>query len=489
MIVIEYKLKNVSPLIIKDYGKGNSNQKETIKYITGSSVRGFVISKLDKNYFIKNKVEILSDNVKFLNAYPCTNNVPSIPSPKIYYATKQEPNNLSSILDNEKKGNEKRASIGNFCIIEDNELSPINVILDEAMNNTTVKSDETDDKNLFRSSYIYQGQTFCGYIIINDNEKLANEILEIFKNKSIYLGGFLSHGFGKCECISSDIINKMPYEEYRVKESNNVMKMLLLSDTSMINELGEPCGLDIEYLKDKLGNFEIKECSSSIINVYGRNRTIGGNIPTTVMYEKGSVFVFKFDTAPDIKKIIEFENTGIGIRRAEGYGQIVFTDKLPSNAIKKEMDTEKITLTTNEKLNPEETKMLENLAKNYYKLLIKRVMEQKVIEERGKLSKSQLGVILSMISTLKAVPEDAQKILEDFFREKSERKESISSKYNKIKEHIKTVFNSKINEFFDINKETIFGLETKDLFNKNDEIQIKLDFLETEIRYNFRKEV
>ncbi len=482
MTVIEYRFKNIQPVIIKDENIEGKNQIDTIRYIPGSSVRGFAISRMDKSFFDANKKEILSDKVRFLNAYPIINDEISIPSPKNYYANKSDDKVLKSILETEKDNDSKRAGLGDFCIIDNTEISCINVGLGESLNNNV------HDREIFRSRYIAPGQNFGGYIAVDENEEIADRIVDIMNSGNMYFGGYISHGFGKCEG-RAEKIDKMPYEKYRSSAAQSEMKLLLLSDTLMKNEYGEPCGLDMEYLCEKLGSFDISMCASSVRSVGLRNRTWNCRIPSENMYEKGSIFLLKFDKAPDMAVIEEIENKGLGIRRGEGFGQVVFTDAVPREAQKILIENKAKAEVYNTDVTEDEN-MLKALAAKYYKTQINiRMVDTLADKKKGpdkcftKLSASQAGVIRAMVQRLKFTPERAVNEFDIFFKHNGEKQVSKSIKYEDAKEHINNVFDwHKFKNIISEKNNTYFGVDADALLSDRDKLMLQLDFIDKEIQ-------
>ncbi len=493
MTVIEYKLKNIKPIKINDSNRGGTNQLETLKYITGSSVRGYVISRLDKVYLDKNKKNVLSPVTRFYNAYPLVGDEISLPSPKIYYAAKNSPDKLFSVLDRDIDGM-KRADMGDFCTIADDVVNCFSTSLGETMNNNV------GEKKIFRSRFISANQKFGGYIVTEETE-LADKIIDILKG-GICIGAGISNGFGRCSCISAKIITDMPYSSYRIEslDKNREIKLMLLSDTVMVNSYGEPCGLDVEYLKSELGDFEIKRSSASVVRSLGYNNTWGCAIPSVTMYEKGSVFSLSFADEPDLEKIRCLEEKGIGIRREEGFGQIVFTDKLSETALRHELskrnETEDelirgVDAEDADGLNADDKAVLKQLAAKYYDMLINERIQQYVVDNKTNnfkgISKSALGNVMSMITVLKYSPLEAESKLKTFFENMSKRTESAAKPYKITERYITYIFQTNISDVLDI-KDNVFGQAFDDVMEPFIKMWYKLELLENEIRYGFRKE-
>lgn len=508
MTVIEYTVKNIEPVKITNDNRGNKgereNQIETMNYITGSAVRGAVINfaAKDGEWFEENRIDILTDNVRFLNAYPLCGSDFSIPSPKGYYAEKGKEEILYSVLDeNNRTDDKKRADIGSFCTINGDIINYTNVRLGEAMGNNV------GEKKIYRSGYIKADQYFGGYIVIDNDCGISDKITEILNGREIYIGASSSRGYGKC-LFTAKTQEKMPYENYMGYKAGE-MYLMLLSDTVMLNKYGEPCGLDAEYIKDALGvsSVEIERCATSIVKGRGHNRTWECDIPNVIMYEKGSVFKLKFKNEnPDINKMKDLMSKGLGIRLEEGFGQILFTDKLRSkmegNKILPEenMPSENERhIKTKQELSESDKMTIKTAARNYLRIIIEDAIEERLVKRKNDsfsdLSLSQSGNILSMITILKFTPAEAKDKFESYFNGIREKKASLASKYIKTEEYIKSVFDGDIEDLLGIDKNSnIFdaemdGLTVKELLEEggNEDMLVKLDLLEREIRYYFRK--
>lgn len=484
MKIIKYILKNSEPIKIINKQRGSENQLETLRYITGSAIRGTVINLLGDK-FNDYKSKILSDSVRFFNAYPVAGNKIAIPSPKIYYAVRTNPNQIFSIFSDKVPEGAKRADMGDFCILNGKEAEIIKVELGENMSNNIGK------KEVFRSQNISANQEFSGYIVIDNDDELANEILEIIKDCDISVGSGTSKGYGKCR-ITAEYSDIMPYSEYRADSFKDTVTMLCISDVTMLNTEGEPCGIDTDYIADFIGmkSCDVIESSTTTFKSFGRNRKWECDIPSVTMYEKGSVFRLKFDKEiSDVNRLYELQNKGIGIRRGEGFGQIVFTDGLFEEGEKNEYKAPIITEGEAES-HKEDEDVKKAIKVKLTKMILEDNIEKYILENDNngfdRLSKSQLGVILSILSMFKNNPDNAIVRLKNFFDNKGKRTSTISKKYESIKEYISNLFIRSIKDILKINKDAEIDI---DISNDSVEMKmIKLDLLEKQIRFYLRKE-
>ena len=145
----------------------------------------------------------------------------------------------------------------------------------------------------------------------------------------LILGNARSSGLGKCEILSKDFVS---YEDtpFAVNAPSHALEnkcyMMLYSHTVMRDETGEYAGLHLKALEKKLGVSElrIEYCATSTKSIHGYNRKLGVKIPSVPMYEQGSVFQFSYQGLLTPERMREVMESGIGVRRNEGFGQVVF---------------------------------------------------------------------------------------------------------------------------------------------------------------------
>lgn len=542
---IKFKIHNVEPLRIANLEKSQIRQVETLRYIPGSTIRGFVINRLSKklsNNFDKIKTILLSDNVKFLNAYPSYDNKELVPSTKEFYSKREEKNKLISILDADDKKliGTKRANLGDFCYVNnDKELyafstkigESLNIVTETPQNKFNKETFQNDkDKNMFRMQYMNKGQTFIGYIqLMDEGKKFEEDIKKTFCSPLIKLGSDKSTGFGKCEISYLNTISELPFNNISianrdVKISSHVY-MLAISDFTMINEIGEICGLDLETLetnlnkgKSNIKKLEINKCSTSVININGTNSTWGTRIPSVPMYELGSVFKLEFTGELDSMDLRRIEHEGLGIRKSEGFGRVVFLDREKISGCNEfigDLDNNKEVANSNlnnviniNKLSTDEKDTLVICAKGIFKfkyeMLLQRCIQEKAKELKvsiSELSKSQLGSILTIIRNLEYKPRDAKNKLNSLFDHIKCKSSKFKYKYKEIEKYINKILDE--NNLFSLMNDTSENIDTElnicgfniksdndlvtnKIFTEDELMVFKLQLVERIIKYNGR---
>lgn len=543
---IKYIIRNKEPLRIADDSTSQSGQTVTLRYIPGTTMRGYVINKMAAMPdFEQLKIELFSDQIKYFNAYLCVKEKNEeegnkkvkvkalFPSPKGFYEDKTEKDGKKEIenvvIAGKFTGGHKRASLGRYCYIQDDCIYYYNV---STASDMKIKIDQkgTDDQSVFRNEYIERGHYFIGFIAVERHET-AQKIKNLF-NQELILGNARASGFGKCEVVSCELVKELPYQEYLpCEDQENGCYMMLLSNTVLRSKNGELCGFTDEMVDDlgeKLGvkKLNIQYCSTSTVNVRGYNRTWGVRLPAMTAYEAGSVFHLTFSGILTYSKMLEVVKKGIGIRLNSGLGNVLFlngyekvkykearnyfedTDKEKKSKLKKKQDPDK-EQDSKKQEDPEKKDaetVLEIVAKNYYRNMLERKLEvyiNNVIEdEKGpfcdiRTSSSQLGTIDSILTAHKYDPKKAKKALLEYLKHENEKadKNNTHKGHNSLKrmdEFVQqSIFTKSLDEIADFSgKEPgkIMGIATSDLLSEDEKIRMQLKVIVDLIRFKNKEE-
>ena len=91
MKYIRYIVKNDEPLRIADDSTSQDGQTVTLRYIPGTTIRGYIVNQLVYTLgeqFDKYKRDLISGQIVYMNAYLYENNRELLPSPKGFYEDK-----------------------------------------------------------------------------------------------------------------------------------------------------------------------------------------------------------------------------------------------------------------------------------------------------------------------------------------------------------------------------------------------------------------
>ena len=330
---IRYRLRTDTPVLITDLGRSRGNSYETRGYIPGSAIRGMVISTLaaqEPEWFSAHKVELLSDRTKFLDAVPVVGSAAPLPSIKGFYEDKEEKRFETVVKNGDFAPGLKRAKLGAFCALEGDTVVYWSARTD-GVTRIQQNTGGEEDTRPFQTRYLCAGQEFEGYIRLSDPQ-LVPELSRALP-ETVWVGADRYEGFGKCTVTLREGVEAPAWvEQYSPKTQGQVgaeLYLLAVSPLTMLNGLGEPCGIDERELARKLGveRCTIAFCSTSMSEYGGYNRIWKSRAPAVRMYDRGSIFHLVCNEAPALERLCAVEREGLGIRRGEGYGQVLFLGK------------------------------------------------------------------------------------------------------------------------------------------------------------------
>lgn len=443
---IRYRIRTESNMIMTDLGRSKRNSTETVRIINGAAVRGFVLNTLSENYpdeFERYRVQLLSDSCRFLDALPVNgDHVPLAPIMG-FYADKNGDNFQTVLVDGNLDAGLKRVSYGSCCAIEDDALISWSTATDGVLR-INISQGKEDDSNLFQTRYITKNQEFEGYICF-DNPELAPLLAKAF-DEIVILGADRYEGFGLCSVTSIETVpEKRQIAEYGIKEQSEITRdiyMLALSPFTMLNIAGEPCGIDEAELARMLGvsEVEVLVCSTSLVNRGGFNSRWKCRLPQIRMYDAGSIFHLVCSSAPDIDNIRRIENTGIGIRRNEGCGQLLFISEQRFNRIRS------ITNVNTVLEGEGDTVAIDRRKRQAWIMDNAEVINDMM--RRYRLSKSQLGELQSVIENgIIRTPDDIFGEMHVFFEHNlNDRGPEHAEKFRWLSEFVEPIVNRDVNE-------------------------------------------
>ena len=502
---LRYVIRNTEPVRIADESTSQSGQTNTLCYIPGTTIRGLVISELAKDERFESwKKQLFGNEVAYLNAYPMAGEQELFPSPKGFYEDKtvaEGKKDIQNVVCNGKfEEGYKRAGLGKYSYLDRDCVCYYSVDTGADLK-VRIHASKQEERTLFRNEHIMPGQLFCGYIKVN-NPELKKQIAAVFRGQVI-IGSSRSAGLGKCEVLHCEEVSRVPYGEYLPEKEEGHCYMLLLSNTAMRKGNGELCGIDVVQLQEKMGvqNLEVEFCSTSTVTVQGYNSTWKTRVPSAVMFEQGSVFKLKFTGNLTKETMERLCHDGIGIRRNEGCGRIVFLRDYEAVRYKLAGKAAEQSETLAGTRHKEDEEMLRRIAKQIYLERIENAVEQYIVEERsfrkGTISKSQLGNLEAMATAFRYNPEEAVSYIEAHLkhsmkREKNRNIQKNRGSYAALNEFTEKLFSEPLEiilqEYLLVSEGRIMGIETKTLLTKEEEISRKLQMITELIRYDNKKE-
>lgn len=326
---LRFRLKTLLPVMVTDQTRSDGNNYETQGFLPGSAIRGAVMGRLaaaDPAWFEANKAALLSDGTRFLDAVPSPASLPSLPALRGFYEDKEGTRFESVVIDGEFTPGLKRAGLGSFCAIDGDTLRYWSARTGGAMR--IHRGRDGEDANPFQVRWLDQGQEFEGYILLED-PALAPKIAQALGD-TLWLGADRYAGFGKCRVTLLEAaprpawLDAYGYEDQA--EIDTELYLLAVSPLAMLDGKGDPRGLDEVELARALGVGEINvlHCATALVQAGSYNRVWQCRAPMVRMYDRGSLFHLRCDRPPEWERIRRVQETGLGVRRAEGFGQVLF---------------------------------------------------------------------------------------------------------------------------------------------------------------------
>lgn len=358
--------------------------KTKLSYISGSAIRGAYINK----YINKNKVredislnkeyreKLLSNNIKFYDAYPRIGGNYSVPTPLCFYASKDKikefsrDNNSMEVINELKEHipeGYQRVNKSDFSLIKDNSLNLISIKRVENLHNCK----QINNENLFRYDAIDKNQEF--YTVIQCEDKLADEVKSIIDKEVVYIGGSKSSGYGMCELNIQGVYDIDEIKEklnIGVDRSQKTLTIYFASNAILRDDFGNIIStIPQEYIEKTLGLSNVKQIKSTILttDVKGYNAMWKSSVPSVTAIKSGSIISYSYDGELDYSKVRDFEMNGIGSKKQEGYGRIYINPSFyvkDCKNYKKSTKTEKVNINLNQEARNTLTIILNNINKD-----------------------------------------------------------------------------------------------------------------------------
>ncbi|HHY12972.1 MAG TPA: hypothetical protein GX529_10135 [Firmicutes bacterium] len=368
---LPYILTLDSPAIITALG-GDPNSSRTLPYISGAAIRGVMAGKLgDPGSDVAKKQEffdlVLGGKVCYLNAYPLCEGVRALPVPVSLRGEKGKENNSNTVIvqdlaahdgypsperDLSEAWPEKELAVlaESFITIGSARLILIQPEISARFHHQRdrIKGHAWKDKqgrshgSLFVFESLDAGQSFEGLLQIcvdskDECSQIEALIKELLKN-SILVGRSRRAGYGgmgriewgksrerEVEGAGSEGFRPVagdlkPGEQFRVLLTSACIARH--PDTGQVN----PSSIE-DLIVDTLGDqvklvrkrWSFETCGSF-------NRKWRLETPQVLAVAAGSVFVLEAKQAVSFAELCRIESEGLGERKEEGYGRLLFLD-------------------------------------------------------------------------------------------------------------------------------------------------------------------
>jgi CRISPR-associated protein Csx10 len=332
MKALTFEIHLLEPLLATRLGGGDSNSAVGFEFIPGSMIRGMVIGR----YMQQNRVDatdaafrrlFLDGCVRFLNAYPQTYGWRALPTPLSWHrekdAGKNEPLHdfaVENPVDDQRQWQRVAEPFSYLWVGEDGSTKVKLMKPDLCINIHTAREDRQrvtkGESTVFRYEALAPEQVFCGVVLADQEDDLESLKRWLPQGEVVHLGGSRLAGYGQA-CLQNVQIQE-DWQEYKpVGEDTDAIIVTLLSDALLRDH---QTGAHVATLTPVLG-CTYEQAFVRVRVVGGFNRKWNLPLPQTQAIQAGSVFVYR---AQDdlLQRLKDLEASGIGERRAEGFGRI-----------------------------------------------------------------------------------------------------------------------------------------------------------------------
>lgn len=333
---LTYRLYLKEPVRVTDRADSHDTFLSCLGYLPASAIRGHVLHRLAEQrpeWFQAHKKQLLRQ-VRFTDALPRKGGLAQdavvLPAVKGFYEDKLEQTFYSILHTKTVQEGTKRAKLGQFCTISpvDGAEACMEIQGWSAKTQTDTRNDRKE-KRLFQTEQLSPGQWFAGHVLLDGCSEAVKEAVAGALTGELRLGAGVHAGMGLCEVHDRRWEPEAPEcaaYGYRAEDApSSTLYLLLLSPLALADEYGRCCGGSRERFEQLLG-VPVRQmfCATSVIQVQGFNRTWGTRLPTTVAYDRGSMFRLDCACPPPWQTLKKLERSGLGLRREEGFGRVVF---------------------------------------------------------------------------------------------------------------------------------------------------------------------
>lgn len=335
---LNYTITTLEPLIITSHSD-DPNMYETLQYIRGTVIQGLTAQQ----YLRKNKNAdatftrlIIKGDCVFSNAFPVHGNNTFQPAPFSLVKEKYDEVKVHNLLLKETDVQTK--GIFNLVAIQGEEIKLLSLRKEVRLHNEIddIKR-TTSDGILFNYQSVPAGIVFKGQIAINGSDTDIVLIRELFSEGEYRIGrsSTAEYGLVRFEWVEETVVEESIEKSMKDAEvgSGSQAILTLISDTIVYNENGfSSLSKDnlSSYLKDAVVIKSISRRSriEGFLNVWKLRK------PSENVFAAGSSFLLNKMPA----NVTELQDSGLGERTQEGYGQVILTSV---RNVKEEMEVKK----------------------------------------------------------------------------------------------------------------------------------------------------
>jgi CRISPR-associated protein Csx10 len=346
MKAITYTLRLVEPLLVAGAGAGEENSAVALACVPGSALRGVLAAiwrtrhpGADLAADPESRALFLDGSVRYLNAYPVRRGQRGLPTPASWFKLKDDPDgpavyDLAAGPDPRLGQLEavKRPFCSAWCEEADEEsweppaavVEPFEPLRFEQVHIALEDANRRgQDNRIFRYEALAAEQTFGGVIVADDGVDLE-PLQMLLRTGNLLLGKAHRAGYGQVDVTLCEPASA--WQEYTPlgPAAGDEVVVTLLSDAIVRGADGQIGWDGGRALAQALGSgagVTPRSAFGRLLLVGGYNRRWGLPTPQAHALAAGSVFVFD-RAALNADRLRMAVETGIGERRAEGFGRI-----------------------------------------------------------------------------------------------------------------------------------------------------------------------
>jgi CRISPR-associated protein Csx10 len=420
---LKYTLRLLEPVLANSLA-GDTNSARSLPYVPGSLIRGAVIGTLlaEDHQIQANAADMdfrrmfISGETRFLHAYPLGEEIRSLPAPLSWKVRKDEiagnentPINLFNYARAESAFDDlKGVSFDNWWQLGESVYSqevPFQVNVHTQRDAVFGRAREGQGA-VYRYEALPAGLQLEGIILTDDFNDIAR-LKHLLNGRDLLLGKARTAGYGRAQIVAVDELSEIWCEGLKWREHTAAEDseqefeppktvdefILTFISAALVRDSHGQFSLDPMFaletrLDTKLSLGEVKSHvfrSSEIVG--GFNRVWGLPLPQVIAIAPGSVFVIQATTPLPVEKLQLLEATGLGERRAEGFGRVAIDFYQPEVISWRKIAEKKTRPPKPENLSEDETA----LAQMILKRLLRRELDKKTLDVAQRIADKYQG--------------------------------------------------------------------------------------------------
>ena len=355
-----YTLTLHAPLLLPKLG-GDPNSVQSLDFIPGSTIRGSIASRLTSEELFQ--MYILSGQVCYLNAYPVVEDTRTLPTPVSFRQEKHgdqifdlafypgfPDKELEQAWPSEQLSGIKESFLSldraDYIAAEVTLESRVHQQRDRKMGRARSSSGRDQPREAHGTIFTYEaleaGQDFQGIIAISGrSEKDTNDIwqkiqeiwgprVSLGRSRNARYGGAVTVCYEKFS-REHETAGASGIVRNEDQEAGSLFCVYLTSDyigRDPVSGQIDPTAFVTEltgYLGEE--SVEILRTRWAFGIIGGFNRKWGLQLPQSMVLRAGSLLVLKSKAVIPYVDLLAIEKTGLGERRPEGFGRIIFLEQ------------------------------------------------------------------------------------------------------------------------------------------------------------------